>query len=111
MWHHIRAGQRDRRRDAMSDSLYDLSDQVAIITGGGTGIGEATAHLLAQAGAHTVLASRNFENLERVAKAVEAETGRRSLPAATDGRLGAPVPAPRQRPAHELGQLDRPVTN
>jgi citronellol/citronellal dehydrogenase len=41
-----------------------LTQQVAIVTGGGTGIGRAIARELLQAGAHVVLASRSLEHLE-----------------------------------------------
>jgi citronellol/citronellal dehydrogenase len=42
-----------------------FAGQTIIITGGGTGIGRATAHELAALGAHVVLASRKQEHLER----------------------------------------------
>jgi len=44
-----------------------LSQQVAIITGGGTGFGAAIARALAAEGAHCVLAGRRREPLEAVA--------------------------------------------
>jgi 3-oxoacyl-[acyl-carrier protein] reductase len=48
-------------------SSRTLHNQVAIITGAGSGIGRATATALAQAGAKVVLAARTQENLEVVA--------------------------------------------
>ena len=48
-------------------------DRVAIITGGASGIGEATVHRFAAAGAHVVLADINGEGAEKVAKDVTAE--------------------------------------
>lgn len=47
------------------DGLFD--GQVAVITGGGTGIGFGVAQLLASLGAHVVLASRKPEHLDRAA--------------------------------------------
>lgn len=46
-----------------------LDGKLAIITGGGSGIGEATAHAFAQAGATVVVTGRRLEPLEVVAKA------------------------------------------
>lgn len=46
---------------------YGFEGRVAIITGAGSGIGEATAIELAKGGAKTVLFGRNLDKLERVA--------------------------------------------
>lgn len=45
------------------------------MTGGGTGLGRATAHELASLGAHVVLAARKLENLEKVKGEIEAAGG------------------------------------
>ena len=45
----------------------DLTDKVAWVTGAGTGIGEAGAIALAEAGMHVVLSGRRQEKLEQVA--------------------------------------------
>lgn len=47
-----------------------LDGQVAVITGGGTGIGLGISELLAQLGAHVVLASRKAEHVEKAASAI-----------------------------------------
>lgn len=52
-----------------------LSSQVAIITGGGTGIGVAIARELASLGAQVVIASRKAENIEPAAKGLTEELG------------------------------------
>ena len=44
----------------------DLSEKVAIVTGGNTGIGYETAKGLARLGAHTFIACRNKERAEAV---------------------------------------------
>jgi NAD(P)-dependent dehydrogenase (short-subunit alcohol dehydrogenase family) len=64
-------------------SRFSLEGRVAIITGGGTGIGRGTALVLAHAGADVVLAARRREPLESTAEEVEA-LGRRALAVPTD---------------------------
>ena len=44
-----------------------LDGKLAIVTGGGSGIGEATAHVFAQAGAMVVVTGRRLEPLQKVA--------------------------------------------
>ncbi|OTG95223.1 7-alpha-hydroxysteroid dehydrogenase [Acinetobacter sp. ANC 4654] len=53
------------------NELFNLKDKVAIVTGGADGIGKATALLLAQAGAHIVIADLNIEKAQKVVEEVE----------------------------------------
>ncbi|HMO68152.1 MAG TPA: SDR family NAD(P)-dependent oxidoreductase, partial [Novosphingobium sp.] len=66
-------------------SEFDLSGQVAIVTGGGTGIGRAIALLLAERGADVALAARRADKLEAVAQDIRA-LGRRALCVPSDVR-------------------------
>lgn len=50
-----------------------LAGRVAVITGGGSGIGEATAYALAEEGAHIVIAGRRQEVLDRVADRLRSQ--------------------------------------
>jgi len=63
--------------------LFDLKNKVAIVTGGGRGIGKFIASGLAEAGADVVLASRNIENCIKTAKELET-LGVRVLPLKCD---------------------------
>ena len=47
-----------------------LKDKIAIITGGGSGIGEATARRFVEEGATVVVADKNAEAAERVAQSL-----------------------------------------
>ena len=53
-----------------------FADQTIIVTGGGSGIGRATAHELASLGAHVVIAGRKIEKLETVQAEIKANGGR-----------------------------------
>src|SRR5438105_10164952 len=53
-----------------------LSGKVALITGGGTGIGEAAANIFAGEGAHVAITGRRKEALEGVAKSIAANGGK-----------------------------------
>ena len=59
-------------------SLFDLTDRVAVVIGGTSGIGQALARGLAAAGADVVASGRRPDRVEAVADEIEAH-GRRSL--------------------------------
>ena len=94
----------------MGKSILDLSGRVAIVTGGGTGIGRAIARVFADHGAQVVLASRKVENLERVASELR-DAGHTSLVVPTDVRDRSAVQAMVERTVQEYGRLDILVNN
>ncbi len=82
-----------------------LAGRVAVVTGGASGIGAATAELLAGAGASVVIAGRSRERGEAMARAL-GEGGARAIFAATDVTDPGAVAALMQRVAGELGRID-----
>ncbi|MCW2620549.1 MAG: oxidoreductase, partial [Frankiales bacterium] len=85
----------------------DLTGQVAVVTGGGTGIGAATTRLLAAHGATVVISGRKAENLERV----RAELGDQVLTVPGDVRDAASCRALVELTVGEFGRLDMLVNN
>ncbi len=73
----------------MSQGLFDLSGKVALITGASRGIGEATARVLAQHGAHVVISSRKQAALDTVAESIINEGGKATAIAAHQGDSAA----------------------
>ena len=58
------------------EALFGLDGQSAVVTGGGSGIGRATAVLLARAGARVTVADRDQPSGETAAADIEAQGGR-----------------------------------
>jgi NADP-dependent 3-hydroxy acid dehydrogenase YdfG len=55
--------------------MLNVENKVAIVTGASSGIGEATAKLLAKNGAKVVLGARRIDRLETIVKEIHAEGG------------------------------------
>ena len=88
----------------------ELAGQVAIITGGGTGIGAAAARLMAASGADLVLAARKVERLVAVAEEITA-MGRRCLVVPTDMRNEDEIQHLVDRTIDEFGRIEIVVNN
>jgi NAD(P)-dependent dehydrogenase (short-subunit alcohol dehydrogenase family) len=94
----------------MIDEWFSLEGRVAIVTGGGTGIGRGVAGVLAAYGADLVLAGRRREPLERTAKDIEM-LGRQALAVTTDATDGAQCDALVATTLAAFGHLDVLVNN
>ncbi len=87
-----------------------LDGQVALVTGGGTGIGLGISELLAELGAHVVMASRKPENLEASRTQIAARGGKVSA-LQLDVRDPEKVRAVVDSIAQSHGRLDLLVNN
>lgn len=87
-----------------------LSGKVALVTGGGQGIGKAISLKLAQDGANVIIADLNLDNAETVKKEVE-ELGQRSYAVQVDVRDEKVVKEVVKSSLEEMGQIDILVNN
>ena len=91
--------------------LFDLSGRVALVTGGGRGLGEQIARGLAQAGASVAVASRKVEACEGVARDLADAYGTRTLALRMDVASEDDVRAGVDAVENELGPVDVLVNN
>lgn len=87
-----------------------LKDKVAIVTGGGIGLGRAFALRLAEEGAKVVVAARNLSRLEEVVKQIEAKGGE-ALAVQTDVSDEASTLELARRTVEKFGKIDILVNN
>ena len=79
-----------------------LRDQVALVTGGGSGIGAASCYAFAREGARVAVVNRTLAKAEAVARQIEAEGGR-AIAIEADVASSADVARMIERTAAELG--------
>ncbi len=90
--------------------MSQLTNQIAVVTGAGRGIGRAIALKFAAEGADVVCVSRTAENSEKVASEIRA-LGRKAWAHAVDVADAAAVSATAEKILGETGKVDILVNN
>ena len=93
---------------ASSETFFRLDGKVAVVTGGGQGIGEAICGRLASAGAKIAVFDRDATKAERVAASLSSEP---SLALAGDVRIETEIAAAVTEIEQKLGKVDILVNN
>jgi gluconate 5-dehydrogenase len=94
----------------MSEKLFDLSGQVAVVTGTSRGLGQYLARALAKAGADLVLTSRKRESLSEFEAEVRS-LGRRTVALELDVRDHASIQQMAKEAEAAFGQIHILVNN
>jgi gluconate 5-dehydrogenase len=94
----------------MKRPVFDLSGAVALVTGGGSGLGLAMTEGLASAGAAIAIVGRNFERLEATAASLRND-GAQAHAFVCDLTDRTAIPGLAARVAAELGPVDILVNN
>jgi NAD(P)-dependent dehydrogenase (short-subunit alcohol dehydrogenase family) len=91
-------------------NLFDLTDRVAVVTGGGRGIGREIADTLAEAGAKIALAELDRESGEKAAVELRA-SGHEAIAVQTDVRQSESVNNAIDQVIQHFGKIDILVAN
>ena len=94
-----------------SKGIFDLTDKVAVVTGGSRGLGREMVLAYAEHGADVVIASRKLENCEELAREVQDRFGRRALPIAYHAASWSDAVRLFETTLAEFGRLDVLVNN
>ncbi len=89
---------------------FSLKDKVAVVTGGGRGIGRGIALAFAEAGADVSICARTTADVEKVAEEIR-EKGRRGLAVTCDVRQVDQVEEMVHKTVAEMGRIDILVNN
>ena len=92
-------------------AVYSMDGRVAVVTGGGRGIGRAIAEALAQRGATVVIADRQEELAQATAKELAAAFGQRTLAIGVDVADTSSAKAMIDQVIETFGKVDILVNN
>jgi NAD(P)-dependent dehydrogenase (short-subunit alcohol dehydrogenase family) len=97
----------ERYKLSRAPARGEQAGRVALITGGASGIGRATARVLAELGAHVVVADLNFDGAQEVAEQLVSDHGRRrAMAVAVDVTSEDAVQEMMRRAVLEYGGVD-----
>ena len=85
---------------------FDLTDRLALVTGGSKGLGAAMATGLASAGADLVLVSRHFDEAQALAEEIVEEHGQKAVGCEADITIPEQVEAMVATVLQEFGHID-----
>jgi 3-oxoacyl-[acyl-carrier protein] reductase len=91
--------------------MSSMEGRIAIVTGGGRGIGRAISNLFAQRGADVVIADKLVEQSEQAAQEISEATGRRILPVPLDVSSHDSAKGMAEKVLAEFGRIDVLVNN
>jgi 3-oxoacyl-[acyl-carrier protein] reductase len=90
--------------------MFNLTGQIALVTGGSQGIGRATALVLADCGADVAVMARSLDKCEAVAEEIRAK-GRRALAVRADLANADEIKAAVEKVAGALGPINSLINN
>jgi NAD(P)-dependent dehydrogenase (short-subunit alcohol dehydrogenase family) len=94
----------------MSSPYFDLTGQVALVTGASRGLGQYFGRALARAGADLIITSRTLESLQDFKRQIE-ELGRKAVPVELDVRNFESIQRMAEAAGQAYGKIDILVNN
>jgi NAD(P)-dependent dehydrogenase (short-subunit alcohol dehydrogenase family) len=94
----------------MTDTQFDLTGKVAVVTGASRGLGQYLGRALAHAGTDLVITSRRLQDLNPFQREIE-DLGRRVLPVELDLRDADSIQAAAEAASAHFGNIDVLVNN
>jgi NAD(P)-dependent dehydrogenase (short-subunit alcohol dehydrogenase family) len=91
--------------------MFELEGKVAIVTGGGTGIGRAIALALAEAGASVMVCGPRIDACEETCQEITNRFGSKTMASLCDVRVKAEIEATVHNVLDRLGRIDILVNN